>query len=123
MVVSERRTIMEDLARRFRRGAEHREGLRYAEDLRQLAVEYAMMASARGESRREIAGTLGLSEATLHRWQQRTTTVGSITQNALREVVLVEQGLPGGPVLVMPSGARVEGLSVGDLVAVLEALG
>lgn len=114
---------MEDLARRFRRGAEQREGLRYPQELRLLALEYARMASARGESRQEIADSLGLSEATLHRWQQGTTTVGSAAHSFLHEVVLAEHSFTGGPVLVMPSGARVEGLSVRDLVAVLEALG
>ena len=42
---------------------------------------------------------------------------------ALHEVVVVERAGMRSPVLVMPSGARVEGLSVSDLVAVLEALG
>lgn len=115
---------MEDLARRFRRSAEQREGLRYPQELRLLALKYARMASARGESRQEIADSLGLSEATLHRWQQGTTTVEDpAAHSSLHEVVLAEDSFTVGPVLVMPSGARVEGLSVRDLVAVLEALG
>ena len=56
---------MEELARRFRREAERRLGLRYPHELRQLAVEYATKASAQGASRREIAESLGLNEATL----------------------------------------------------------
>jgi hypothetical protein len=111
---------MEELARRFRRGAEHRRGLRYSQELRQLAVDYATMASAQGASRREIAESLGLSEATLVRWQQGTGAAGPAP---LREVVVVERAHASAPVLVMPSGMRVEGLSVPDLVVVLEALG
>jgi hypothetical protein len=111
---------MEELARRFRRGAEHRRGLRYSHELRQLAVEYAMTASARGASRREIAESLGLGEATLVRWQQGTGAAGPAP---LHEVVVVERAHTSAPVLVMPSGARVEGLSVADLVVVLETLG
>lgn len=111
---------MEELARRFRRGAEHRRGLRYSNELRQLAVEYATAASAQGVSRREIAESLGLSEATLVRWQQEARPAGPAP---LHEVVVVERAHASHPVLVMPSGARVEGLSMSDLVAVLEALG
>jgi hypothetical protein len=37
--------------------------------------------------------------------------------------VVVERAHASNPVLVMPSGARIEGLSVVDLVRVLEALG
>ena len=111
---------MEELARRFRRGAEHRRGLRYSPELRKLAVEYAAMASAQGVGRREIAASLGLSDPTLVRWQQR---VGAAGPTPLHEVVVVERAHASNPVLVMPSGARIEGLSVADLVSVLEALG
>src|SRR5262245_8173743 len=111
---------MEELARRFRRGAEHRQGLRYAPDLRLLAVEYATMASAQGVSRRQIAESLGLSEPTLVRWQEQIGAAGSAP---LHEVVVVERAHGSSPVLVMPSGARVEGLSVPDLLRVLETLG
>jgi Homeodomain-like domain len=111
---------MEELARRFRRGAEHRQGLRYPQELRQLAVEYATKALAQGRSQREIAESLGLSEPTLVRWQQGTGVAGPV---ALHEVVVVERAHASAPVLVLPSGVRVEGLSVPDLVMVLEALG
>lgn len=111
---------MEELARRFRRGAEHRRGLRYSQELKQLAVEYATAASAGGASRRVIAECLGLSEPTLARWQQGTGAVGP---TPLHEVVVIERTQGSNSVLVMPSGMRVEGLSVADLVMVLEALG
>jgi transposase-like protein len=111
---------MEELARRFRRGAEHRQGLRYPQELRQLAVKYATQASAQGTSQREIAESLGLSEPTLVRWQQGDGAAGPAP---LHEVVVVERAHASHPVLVMPSGARIEGLSVADLVMVLEALG
>jgi hypothetical protein len=75
---------MEELARRFCRQALERQGLRYSQELRQVAVEYAKAAEGRGEVRREIAETLGLCEATLSRWLQ-----GSV-QADLHEVVVVE---------------------------------
>jgi hypothetical protein len=83
-------------------------------------VDYATAASAQGASRREIAESLGLGEATLVRWQQRAGVEGPAP---LHEVVVIERAHTSNPVLVMPSGARVEGLSVADLVMVLEALG
>jgi hypothetical protein len=108
---------MEELARRFCRQALERQGLRYSQELRQVAVEYARAAEGRGEARREIAETLGLCEATLSRWLQ-----GSV-QAGLHEVVVVEGSAPSGaPVLVMPSGVRVEGLSVRELISVLAVL-
>jgi len=111
---------MEELARRFRVEAGQREGLRYPRELRQLAVQYA--SSAVGLSRRQIAAALGLNEATLVRWQ-RSEPAGRCVPAALHEVVVVDQAGRNRPVLVMPSGVRVEGLSVGELVSMLEALG
>jgi hypothetical protein len=40
----------------------------------------------------------------------------------VHEVTVVEPSVPGGPVLVLSSGVRVEGLSVSALVAVLKGL-
>jgi hypothetical protein len=108
---------MEDWARRFCRQASERSGLRYTQDLRQLAVEYARWAEVRGQGRREIAEALGLCEATLSRWLQGE--VGA----ALHEVVVVESDEGSDrPVLVMPSGIRVEGLSERELVSILVLL-
>lgn len=108
---------MNDLARRFRLEAGRRQGLRYSSELRQLAVRYATAAGSM--SRREVAAELGLSEVTLARWLRGELASGA----ALHEVVVVEQVGSTRPVLVMASGVRVEGLSVGELVSVLEALG
>lgn len=111
---------MEELVRQFRQEAAQREGLRYPPSLRQMALEYAEFACARGGSRREIAASLGLPEATLSRWQQENAKPQT---PALHEVVVVERAGEGGPVVTMPSGVRVEGLSLAELVTVLEALG
>jgi hypothetical protein len=109
---------MQELARRFRRGAQERAGLRYSRQLRQVALDYAELARAQGQGQREIAEALELPEATLTRWQKaRGDSV------ALHEVVVVDRPQVGQLVLVLPSGARVEGLSVPELVSVLEALG
>ena len=75
---------MEELARRFRVEAGRREGLRYTQQLRQLAVQYA--AAAAGLSRREIAAVLGLNAATLIRWQRSEPEARGVPA-ALHEVV------------------------------------
>lgn len=109
---------MDDLVRRFRLEAGRRHSLRYSQELRQLAVQYATTAGG-GVSRREVAAELGLNEQTLTRWLR-----GEVARSAaLHEVVVVEPVGAGRPVLVMPSGVRVEGLSVRELVSVLEVLG
>lgn len=109
---------MEDLVRRFQRGAQERTGLRYGSKLRHLAVQYCEVAEARGKRPGEIAAALGLNAVTLSRWRRG---VGQAAPSAVHEVVVVDPA--AGPVLVMPSGVRVEGLSVAELVAILEGLG
>ena len=108
---------MEELARRFCREARQRSGLRYPTELRQVALEYARVAARRGRTQLQIAEALELPEVTLCRWQKVTSEAIPV-----HEVVVVGDGA-GFPVLVMPSGARVEGLTVKELVAVLGALG
>ena len=108
---------MDELARRFARAAQERCGLRYSPALRQLALEYARTATGNGRTRREIAESLGLSEVTLCRWQKARVAA------PVHEVVVGEGESAAAVVLVMPSGVRVEGLAVRELVAVLGALG
>lgn len=117
---------MEDLALEFRRGAqERRAGFRYPEELRQLAVEYARQARELGHGRRWAAKRLGLSDGTMISWLRGSVEGGADGPLRVHEVRLTEPPVAAvsGRVLVMPSGARVEGLSMSDLVALLGALG
>ncbi len=115
---------MEDLAVEFCRGVKERPGLRYSTELRQLAVEYARQAKEHGHTRRRIAERLGLREKSLSRWQRRDLDPVDRRSLQVHEVKLTEPvAATSQPVLVMPSGARVEGLSVSDLVALLRAIG
>jgi transposase-like protein len=115
---------MEDLALEFRRGAkERRAGRRYSEELRQLAVEYARQARELGHGRRWVAKRLGLSDGTVISWLRGSSEVGASGPLRVHEVKLTEPAAAASqPVLVMPSGARVEGLSMSDLVVLLGAL-
>ena len=115
---------MEELAEEFCRGSEARPGLRYSPELRQLAVEYAQQARAQGHSWRRIAVRLGLSDWSLGDWLRRSQEPPATRSLRVHEVKLTEPTVEvRQPVLVMPSGARVEGLSTGDLLALLRALG
>lgn len=113
---------MHDLLARFRRGAQSRPGLRYSAELRRLAVSYARLARERGDRRRRIAGDLGVSEWSLARWLRRETEAPAAARAAVFEVAIVDDAPPSRAVVVAPSGLRVEGLSVREIVAVLEAL-
>ncbi len=115
---------MEELAESFRRGSEARPGLRYSPELRQLAVEYAQQARAQGHSWRRIAARLGLSDWSLGDWLRRSHEPPAGQSLRVHEVKLTEPRVkPSQSVLVMPSGARVEGLSISDLAALLRGVG
>jgi hypothetical protein len=114
---------MEDLAEAFCRGAKERPGLRYSKELRQLAIEYGWKARAQGCSRRWIAEQLGVSESSVIDWLRRSDEPCVPGSSRVHEVKLTEPAVAvSGPVLVMPSGARVEGLSMRDLVSLLGTL-
>lgn len=113
---------MDELAARFRRLAQGRAGLRYSAEMRSLAVEYSRQSGALGRSRRQTALDLGLSEWSLSRWVRRGKEPRRKAVVPVHEVTVVEPSVPGGPVLVLSSGVRVEGLSVSALVAVLKEL-
>lgn len=108
---------MDELAGQFRRSAEGRSGLRYGKGLQEQALRYAELARAQGRSRREIAADLGINVWTLARWQEGREASSS----TIHEVVVAESRQ--GAVLVMPSGVRVEGLSLSELKSVLAELG
>jgi hypothetical protein len=115
---------MEELAEEFCRGSEARPGLRYSSELRHLAVEYAQQARAQGHSWRRIAVRLCLSDWSLGDWLRRSQESDGGRTLRVHEVKVTEPTVEASrPVLVMPSGARVESLSMGDLVALLRALG
>ena len=116
---------MEDLAVEFCRGAKERAGFRYSKELRQVAVEYARQARAQGHGQRKIAERLGVSEFAVVDWLRRSEEPSDFRSlQVVHEVKLTEppEAAASRPILVMPSGARVEGLSMSDLVALLGAL-
>src|ERR1700724_2206212 len=106
---------MEELVQQFRREASQRAGQRYSAELRRTAVEYAQWASRAGRSGGQIAGALGLPAVTLERWRR-----SRVPASQIHEVKVVGGGGEATRlVLVMPSGVRVEGLRIEELVEIL----
>lgn len=93
-------------------------GKRYPQALRDRVAEYARARRASGVSWATIAAELGLSFKTVHRW----CTPRSDAPRAMRAVHVVPDG-DHGIALVSPSGIRVEGVTVADVIAVLRAFG
>lgn len=102
------------------------QGRRYPKALVGLALRFAEAAATAGWSQREIADRLELPVATLTRWRNREGPGGE--GERLHEVVVVARqpagaGEPRDVVAVVtPDGFRIEGLGVGSVAPLLEAL-
>jgi transcriptional regulator with XRE-family HTH domain len=115
---------MEDLAAEFCRRAKERPGFRYSKELRRLAIEYTRQAREQEYSWRQIAERLGLSESAVADWLRREGEPRAPHSLRVHEVKLTEPTAEASrPVLVMPSGARIEGLAMSELVELLRTLG
>ena len=101
-------------------------GLRYPRVLQEQAVSYARAARGRGASAWAISRELGIGVGALQRWLGRADRA---ERPALRRVEVTaeeisrESSSGSGPVLVLASGVRVEGLSLEQLVVLVRALG
>jgi hypothetical protein len=108
-------------ARRLARG-KHPSQVRYPDRFRRAAVALARRRLGPEESVARLARALGVSEPTLTKWlRPRTLPV-------LRPVTVIPAATSAraggaGPVLITPTGVRVQGLDRETLVAVLQALG
>ena len=118
---------MEHLAEQFvqernRRGSVGR-GRRVEEDLRWVAVRFALWNRERGGDLADSAARLGVAGATLDRWLKARPPV----EPTLRQVVLRDELQPAeiaarGLTLVTPDGFRVEGLDAAELASLLGLL-
>ncbi|MGA7617352.1 MAG: helix-turn-helix domain-containing protein [Thermoanaerobaculia bacterium] len=111
------------LRRELERQSRRRERRWYPRELRERAVLYARQARAEGKSDSEIAEELGVNRYTFARWEQRRG-------GSFRAVELVETGSEASdelrassPIVITPSGIRVEGLTLDGLVELLRRVG
>jgi len=118
--MEERIRWLRDSVRRHLGGRTGR-GVRYPRELREAAVACAQEALRAGKRVEAVAADLGVSGVTLARWLERSPGVRRV------EVVLEPTaGAMAQPakslVLVTPQGYRVEGLDLGMMAVLLEAL-
>lgn len=87
---------------------------RFSAELRAAVVELSADWTAGGGTQRELADTLGLSEESLSAWRSQARRRGATGQPTIRAVTLVDESppasRPGDIAIVLPSGARIEGL-------------
>ena len=100
---------------------------RYGEELRRAVIEYAVRREEDGDSQSEVARDLGLTQRTLWGWLQRRR------EAVMKPVELVEEAPdaedapstelePQTRVLILPSGAVIEGLTLDDVLALARTL-
>lgn len=98
-----------------------RETLRYPEEVRQLAIELVDELRGRGLSQERTSQRLDIPWKTLQRWLRKRDE-SRRGANGFRPVGVAPKRDQGAPVLVAPSGWRIEGLSVDELVDVARRL-
>ena len=109
-----------DRARQFREAAERhngdrgRTGWRYPPELRAVAVAHCRERREAGRPFSEIVADLGITLASLSRWQEALAAAPEATEASFLPVAVVEPpagGSAGSEVrVVTPGGLRIEGL-------------
>ena len=118
---------MDDATRHLRAAARRlahgksRSQVRYPEAFRRATVTPMRRRQERGGSLRRLAQDIGVSEPTLTKWLRPAPG------RALRPVAVTVMSRPdspadASPVLITPTGVRVEGLDRDALIVVLRAL-
>ena len=121
--IAEFRTFV-DRARQGRRSG----ASPYPKEARSLAILLTQELTATGQDFESVAKTLGVAPQTLDSWLQGGSPVlrpvCSSSEELGRDHAKEEpvSATPGRPVVVLPSGIRVEGLSLEGVIAVLRGL-
>ena len=97
-------------------------GKRYPRELQSRATALAQELRREGWSWARIAEHLGSRMETVRRWCLRDDPPRGVSRMRAVEVV-TDGGGAGGLAIVSPSGIRVEGATLADVIAVLRALG
>lgn len=101
---------------------------RYPAELRRAVVAYAHEQRRRGSRRHRVARELGLTDQTLAVWMRSSSSVlRPVTVVPTSSTVRTSDSQPPvhrepGPVLVLASGHRIEGLAFDQLVVLARAL-
>jgi transposase-like protein len=103
-------------------GASRGRGRGYGAEARASAVEHARRLIASGWSVARVAKALGIYAVTLKGWMRAASDAGPSVPFAAVRVCEAPSRTPAGLSLVLPSGARVEGLDVTSAAALVHAL-
>ena len=104
----------DDDIRIFRDQAAQRPSNRYPEPIKQRALALVERLRAAGWSQSQVSEALGISWQTIRRWQDEAKPQ-PVGREGFRPVALPASTAACGPVLVSPSGWRIEGLSLDEL--------
>jgi hypothetical protein len=87
----------------------------------QLRAEVVNFMKASGMSGPELSRSLSLAKSILHRWAAAGDGSGKATPSKLRrvEIVNTSRTVDTGAVIVFPTGARIEGLTLAQIRALL----
>jgi hypothetical protein len=120
---------LKELRKRIEKAARNQRGRRqYGSELRRDGVRYAEERLAKGASVGEVASALGLKTGTLQTWLKKEKR----RETGMRAVRVVEEGTKerggeqpapgGGAVMVLANGARIEGLTMRELIELTRGL-
>lgn len=95
-------------------------GRRFPAALRERLIAWAVARRARGAGWSELARELGVPAVTLQRWL--TPRPERMRQVTLRPVAITDEPVHRTLMLVAPSGLRIEGVTLADVIAILRGL-
>jgi len=93
----------------------------YTADLRRRVVAFIERRIAAGISETNASAELGINQATVADWRGRRKTQAK-NPTRVRAVEIVESHESSKPVLILGASARVEGLSVADVLTLVKGL-
>ena len=95
-------------------------GRRFPAALRERILAWTVARRARGAGWSELARALGVPAATLQRWlTPRPERAAAV---ALRPVAVTDEPACRPLIVVAPSGLRIEGVTIADVIAILRGL-
>ena len=122
----ELKVLREQLARVPRNGRGYR---RYTEELKSAVASYGARGEQRGESYTDMAKKLGLPAATMLNWRGKERKAATTSKHPVGFRPVTVQDKPAEenarvsrPVVVLPGGIRVEGMTTGDITELLRGL-
>jgi transposase-like protein len=119
--------LISELQKRIEQATKNKANRRFfPAELRNKVVELALAWKSSGKSRRELASRLGVNDETLAYWMHRSVSAAKPKTRVRPVRVLDAETANSRPIstrsVVLPSGARIEGLAMDDLIALARAL-